>query len=250
MAENKKGQPTSATNPNTPVNPNPTGQPMEHKETSKPVPGTPKPDAENPDTNANMGEDKPNLTSRPSVETKNEGKWANIIGKSDEPSDPNSDNKNDNKDDNNDNKIEEQKNYNPHPVTAGSEEDLRNSAGETTNKFYPGQIIQVSPLNAADEDEVVGKITGINVAGLGYLLYVNETNEMRLVAFHADDAKLIYDPPSRQSGRKIFINDDQTYDARELRMERPKYEKQYVDKQEVLRDQTAKSQFNKQLTTR
>lgn len=249
------------------------GTPMQHKETSKPIAG-PIADENNPDTNH------PGVMTN--IPTADGGKQRDSSGPSAGRSDPPEDPKRANVSAANqgerkfpppldmnairaaqnqpqssqqvidrDKQVNEpQDNYNPNPVTAGSAEDVKMSSGEYSGDVKPGMFIKVSPLNAADDDFVVGKVTGLDVSGLGQMVYIDETNDLKLASFHADDAEILYEIPEEKQGKKIFINDDKTYDARELRMERPPNEKQYVEKQEVLRDQTAKSQFNKNLTTR
>jgi len=238
----------------TPAGTSPLGTPMEHKETSKPIAG-PIPDAQNPDTNANVGENKVNLTSRTAVEfgaatsPQNKPNWPAPLDPSKfggqetrtpsataNPTSPEV--------------PPAQDNYNPNPVTAGSAEDVKMSAGEYKGDVKTGMFIKVSPLNAADDDFVVGRVTGLDVSGLGRMVYIDESYELKIASFHADDAEILYEVPEEKQGKKVFINDDQTYDARELRMERPRNEKQPVEKQRVLTEQTAKSQFNKNLTTR
>ena len=226
------------------------GTPMEHKETAKPDAPI-RPDATNPDTNANVGQSTVTHTSRPEAEG---NKWPAPLDSSkwnqpnnDLPNNPNRPNR-----PNNDlpekPRPEPQDNYNPHPVTAGSAEDVEKSAGKYSGNVKPGMFIKVSPLNASDDDFVIGRIVSQDVSGLGQMVYIDESNELKLASFHAEDAEILYEVPEDKRGKKIFINDDQTYDARELRMERPRNEKQPVEKQNVLRDQTAKSQFNKSLT--
>ena len=225
----------------------PGGTPMTHKETSKPIAG-PIPDAQNPDTNANMGEDKPNLTSRTAVEQRDSGqdlrKQIEEARRREQQGSSNEAEKRPVVE----TTPQDNPNFNPNPITAGSAEDRERSAGKYEGDIRTGQIIKVSPLNAGDDDFVVGKVTSLDVSGLGQVMYFDEGNTSKLASFHADDAELIYEPPSIETGRRMFINDDQTYDARELRAERPRNEKQYVEKQRVLRDQTAKSHFNKSLT--
>ena len=253
------------------------GTPMEHKETSKPIAG-PIPDANNPDTNhpgvmTNIptGDGgKVRDSSGPSAgrtDPPEDPKEANVSAtqsserKWPEPLDPRKWNQQSNQ--TTSQKLADQNkpndpmhpqlqddNYNPNPVTAGSAEDVKMSAGEYSGDIKVGQFIKVSPLNAADDDYVVGKVVGLDVSGLGRMVYIDESNELKLASFHAEDAEMLYEVPEDKQGKKVFINDDQTYDARELRMERPKNEKQYVEKQRVLRDQTAQSQFNKNLGTR
>lgn len=230
----------------------------ERKETSKPIAG-PIPDAQNRDTNANMGEDKANLTSRTAVES----------GRFPPPLDPSKFNQSRNATDqevkdsaermkrehsdslsrlNDNDEMRRAQEHNPNPITAGSVEDRERSAGKYEGDVKVGQTIKVSPLNAADEDFVVGRVTGLDVSGLGQVTYLDETASARVASFHAEDAEILYETPEERKGKRVFINDDQTYDARELRAERPRNEKQYVEKQEVLREQTARSHFGKSLS--